>query len=131
MKYKMTKNNNYMFDNFFDFPFLKVNKLSQTMRSDIIENEDHYKILVDVPGLVKEDIKLSTNDGYLEVYVSKQQEENINFLHQERFYGDFTRKFYVGNIEKNNVDAKLLNGVLELTIYKSKENSQDQYIEIK
>ena len=131
MKYKMTKNNNYMFDNFFDFPFLKVNKLSQTMRSDIIENEDHYKILVDVPGLVKEDIKLSTNDGYLEVYVSKQQEENINFLHQERFYGDYTRKFYVGNIEKNNVDAKLLNGVLELTIYKSKENSQDQYIEIK
>ena len=106
----MTKDNNYTFDSLFDFPFFKVNRLTQTMRSDILEYEDHYKILVDVPGILKEDIKLSTNDSYLEVYISKEKDENLNYLHQERFFGNFSRKFYVGKIEKNSVEAKLLNG---------------------
>lgn len=131
MKYKMTKDNNYTFDSLFDFPFFRVNRLSQTMRSDIIEYEDHYKILVDVPGIVKEDIKLITNDGYLEVYVSKKEEENIKYLHHERFNGEWERKFYIGNADKSNVDAKLNNGVLELTVYKNKNENNEKYIEIK
>lgn len=139
MKYKMTNENNSMFDNIFDFPFFKFNRFSQVMKSDIIEYADYYKILIDVPGCQKEDIRLVSSNGYIEVYISKVSEENnednpdevTNYLLKERYFGEFNRKFYVGNIEKNKVKASLKNGVLELIIKKTKEVEEDNFIEIK
>lgn len=139
MKYKMTNENNSMFDNIFDFPFFKFNRFSQVMKSDIIEYADYYKILIDVPGCQKEDIRLVSSNGYIEVYISKVSEENnednpdevTNYLLKERYFGEFNRKFYVGNIEKNKVKASLKNGVLELLIKKTKEVEEDNFIEIK
>lgn len=139
MKYKMTKENNSMIDSIFDFPFFKFNRFSQVMKSDIIEYSDYYKILIDVPGYQKEDIRLVSSNGYIEVYLTKPFEENneenidneINYLHRERYFGEFNRKFYVGNIEKNKVKASLKNGVLELIIKKAKEVEEDNFIEIK
>lgn len=139
MKYKMTNENNSMFDNIFDFPFFKFNRFSQVMKSDIIEYADYYKILIDVPGCQKEDIRLVSSNGYIEVYISKLSEENnednpdevTNYLLKERYFGEFNRKFYVGNIEKNKVKASLKNGVLELIIKKTKEVEEDNFIEIK
>lgn len=139
MKYKMTNENNSIFDNIFDFPFFKFNRFSQVMKSDIIEYADYYKILIDVPGCQKEDIRLVSSNGYIEVYISKLSEENnednpdevTNYLLKERYFGEFNRKFYVGNIEKNKVKASLKNGVLELLIKKTKEVEEDNFIEIK
>ena len=139
MKYKMTNENNSMFDNIFDFPFFKFNRFSQVMKSDIIEYADYYKILIDVPGCQKEDIRLVSSNGYIEVYISKVSDENnednpdevTNYLLKERYFGEFNRKFYVGNIEKNKVKASLKNGVLELIIKKTKEVEEDNFIEIK
>lgn len=139
MKYKMTNENNSIFDNIFDFPFFKFNRFSQVMKSDIIEYADYYKILIDVPGCQKEDIRLVSSNGYIEVYISKVSEENnednpdevTNYLLKERYFGEFNRKFYVGNIEKNKVKASLKNGVLELIIKKTKEVEEDNFIEIK
>lgn len=132
MKYKISKDNNYTYDSFFDIPFFKFNRLIQVMRSDIIETDDFYKIFVDVPGYEKGDIKLITTNGYLEIFIDKQEkEENVNYIHRERHFGEYTRKFYVGNVDKNNIDASLKNGVLELTVFKNKETNNDNYIEIK
>lgn len=139
MKYKMTNENNSIFDNIFDFPFFKFNRFSQVMKSDIIEYADYYKVLIDVPGCQKEDIRLVSSNGYIEVYISKVSEENnednpdevTNYLLKERYFGEFNRKFYVGNIEKNKVKASLKNGVLELIIKKTKEVEEDNFIEIK
>ena len=134
MKYKLTKDENeFNFDKFFDFPFFRVNKANQMMKSDIIENKDYYLIKIDVPGIEKKDIKIVTSNGYLEVYVTREEEKvnEDNYLHKERYKGEFVRKFYIGNVEKENVDATLKNGVLELTVQKSNKKEEDNYIEIK
>lgn len=133
MKYKISKDNNYTYDSLFDMPFFKFNRLTQVMRSDIIETDDFYKIFVEVPGYEKDEIKLITSNGYLEIFIEKKpkEEENVNYIHKERHFGEYTRKFYVGNINKNNIDASLKNGVLELTVFKNKEIENDNYIEIK
>ena len=133
MKYKMTNvnKNNYLFDSIFDFPFFRFNRYNNIMRSDILETDKYYKIIIDVAGYLKEEIKISINNGYIEVFLVKDVEENNdNYLLKERTFGDFNRKFYIGNINKNNIKATLNNGLLEIIVEKIEKETED-FIEIK
>jgi len=116
---KITQKKNLFSDEFFDFPFFRLNKQNSIMKSDIIEKEDGFKIIIDMPGYKKEDIKIVTENNYLTVYAERKNEENENYyLHNERYYGKSSRSFYVGEIEKDFVNASYKNGVLELFIPK-------------
>lgn len=94
---------------------------SNFMKTDIIEKEDGYNFLIDIPGISKEDIKISLEEGNLEISISSKKEENkeIKFLHKERFYGTATRTYYVGDHIKNeDIKASYDNGVLNIFIPK-------------
>ena len=126
-----------LFDDFFDDNFFNK-KEKNFMKTDIKEKKDKYVIEMDLPGFEKENIKLELNNGYLTI--SGKQENNIDeeeekYVHKERFYGECTRSFYVGdNIKEEDIEAEFKNGTLKIDIPKKQEQieqNETKQIEIK
>ncbi len=93
------------------------------MRTDIKEFEDHYEANIDLPGVNKEDLDLSYEDGYLSLKaeVNKEVEASQDkgtYVHRERFTGSVSRSFYVGEIDEQGIKAKLDNGILNIYLPK-------------
>lgn len=125
-----------LFDDFFDDNFFKKEK--NLMKTDIKEKKDKYVVEMDLPGFEKENIKLELNNGYLTI--TGKQENNIDeeeekYVHKERFYGECTRSFYVGdNIKEEDIEAEFKNGILKIDIPKKQEQieqNETKQIEIK
>jgi HSP20 family protein len=85
------------FDNFFDDNFTKENIRSTWYPAvDIEHKEKEYVLKADLPGLKKEDIKVTIKNGYLTLKGERrnEHEENKNNYHRiERTYGTFQRSF--------------------------------------
>jgi HSP20 family molecular chaperone IbpA len=117
-----------------DFFGGELNTGKQLMKTDIQENETSYLLSVELPAVKKEDIKISLEDGYLNIkaeYQHEEQDEKSSYLRRERHYGSASRSFYVGDAVKDkDISAKLENGVLNLEIKKVVETKSDkQFIE--
>ena len=102
---------------------------SKLMKTDIKEKKDEYVIDIDLPGYEKEGIKLNIQDGYLTVHatVNKEEkdEEKGKFVRKERYSGEFSRSFYVGeNVTENEIKAKFKNGTLTIEIPKKEEKKE-------
>ena len=99
---------------------------SKLMKTDIKEKKDEYIIDIDLPGYEKEGIKLNIQDGYLTVHatVNKEEkdEEKGKFVRKERYSGECSSRFYVGeNVTENEIKAKFKNGTLTIEIPKKEE----------
>ena len=124
-------------DDFFRDDFFKGEK-NQLMKTDIRESENGFSLDVDLPGYKKEDIKVDVTNGYLTIHAKtsneKNEEEKGKFVRRERFMGECSRSFYVGeDIEQDDIKASFKNGILSLDIPKvdpSKKEEEKKYIEI-
>ena len=127
-------------DDFFHDSFLgpKERERFNLMKTDIKETDNSYLLDVDLPGYNKEDIKIDITDGYLTINAKRNEEkedkEDGKFLRRERFSGEATRSFYVGeDIEMDEVKASFKNGILSLEVPKEnpeKKLPEKKYIEI-
>ena len=135
----ITRNNPFgLIDPFFDEFFTSESNshLNQIMRTDIEDVGDHYEVKVDMPDIKKKDIKLSLNDGYLTIEATQEhndeEKKHGRFLRRERYFGSYKRSFYLGDdISKEDVKAKLSDGVLTLSVAKKEpEVVENDYIEI-
>ena len=104
-------------------------RASKLMKTDIKEKEDKYVIDIDLPGYEKEGIELNIQDGYLTVHetVNKDEkdEEKGKFVRKERFSGECTRSFYVGeNVTEDEIKAKFRNGTLTIEVPKKEEKKE-------
>ena len=102
---------------------------SKLMKTDIKEKKDEYVIDIDLPGYEKEGIKLNIQDGYLTVHatVNKEEkdEEKGKFVRKERYSGECSRSFYVGeNVTENENKAKFKKGTLTIEIPKKEEKKE-------
>lgn len=129
---------NYLtnYDPFFDL-FFPVNGENDRnmMKTDVIEKSDSYLLKVNIPGVKKEDVKVSLTDGYLTINAKYRKEitESDKYLYQERRVGEYTRSFYVDeNVKSEDISASIEDGVLTLTIKKCepRKEKQSQYIDI-
>ena len=131
------KNNYDVFDNFFGNDDFFTKREQNFMKTDIIEKKNSYEIAIDLPGFSKENINLSLNNGYLEIHAEIKQEENKEeekFLHQERFFGECSRKFYIGDtIKEEEIEAQFKEGLLkiEIPIKEEQKEMERKQIEIK
>ena len=121
-------------DDFFD---RKDRMNYNLMKTDIREDENSYLLEVDLPGYSKDDIKIDITDGYLTINAKVEKEdndENKNYVRRERFTGEVTRSFYVGeNIKEDEVKANFKNGILTLEVPKlslEDQKKDKKYIEI-
>jgi HSP20 family protein len=86
-------------------------------RTDIKDTGDQYLIEAELPGFQKEDLNIEYHDHYLTITAKRQLEmkdEKENFIRQERFYGNFARRFYVADINEEAIDATFKDGILTL-----------------
>ena len=109
----------------------------QLMKTDIQETEKEYLLEVDLPGYKKEDIKIDVSEGYLTINAKVNKEDNEeekNYVRRERFTGEVSRSFYVGeDIKEDEIKAKFKNGILTLEVPKASledKKKDKKYIEI-
>ena len=95
------------------------------MRTDIKETEDGFEIVMDLPGFDKENVAAELKDGILKVSAkttSDTEENTGTYLRRERFTGQCSRQFYVGeDIEEADIKAKFDNGTLQISVQKKVE----------
>ena len=96
------------------------------VRMDLIESEKAFTILVDLPGMDKDKIKVLVEKDILTISGErsrpKDEDKNKNVLFAERFYGSFSRSFKLPEeTEKSGVSADYKNGILEVSIPKREE----------
>ncbi len=131
------RNNFDLWEELFNDPFFNEHE-SKVMRTDIVEQDKNYNIVIDLPGYNKEDIKIDVENGYLNVSAkmnsSYEDKEDGKFVRRERYFGECSRSFYVGDeIEAEDIKASFKNGTLQLEIPKKdmKENKNNRkYIQI-
>ena len=112
-----------LFDDFFRGDDFFPRREHGLMKTDIKEKDDKYVIEMDLPGYEKENINLELKNGYLYVIAKVETEnnsdENEKYIHKERFYGECSRNFYVGeDITEEDIVAEFKNGILKITIPK-------------
>lgn len=102
-------------------------------RVDILESEKSFRVEVDLPGVLKEDLKIEVENGNLiiEAERKKAEVEGFEARRMERLSSArFRRSFTVGEeIEVENSSAEFLNGVLSLTLPK-REKALPRRIEV-
>ena len=92
---------------------------------DIEETELNYLIRAELPGLSKEKVKVTVEDGVLTLSGERDLERKLEgktFHHIERSHGTFTRSFTLPeNAEAESVSANYKDGLLEIRVAKSEE----------
>ena len=115
-----------LFDNFFDDDFFSK-KENHLMKTDIKEKKDKYVIEMDLPGYAKDNINICLKNGYLEVSakveVKNESDDDEKFVRRERFYGECSRSFYVGDyLTEEEIEAEFKNGTLKIEVPKKEEH---------
>ena len=94
-------------------------------RADVTELDDVYQVSVELPGIERENVNISFEDGVLKIEGEQELETNENAKHyrRERRYGKFARSFRVSehNINAESIEAAFNNGVLTLRLPKAPE----------
>lgn len=102
--------------------------------TDIVETKDNYTFKLDIPGVKKEDVKISLVNGTLSVSGERKQEKESkdSRLHRiERTYGSYYRSFTLPQlIKEDKIEAEFKDGALTITVPKSEE-AKPKEIEIK
>ncbi|MGI6556856.1 MAG: Hsp20/alpha crystallin family protein [Pseudoramibacter sp.] len=115
-----------LFDTAFDRKFFGNGNTSRAnvMKTDVKESDDAYTVDIELPGFKKEDVSVRFENGTLTVTATKaenndQKDEKGAYVRRERYSGSCSRSFYVGeDIKKNDISAKMTDGILTLTIPK-------------
>ena len=98
-----------------------------TPRMNIMETKDNYKLELCIPGLTKEDVKLSIDvDGNLVVEMTKEtknekkeNKEEMRYLRHEFSVEHFRQTVMLPeDIHKEQISAKVENGILDIVIPK-------------
>ena len=121
-----------VFDDFMTDPFdsffgglAQPQATPNLMRTDIKENDAAYEIVIDLPGFEKENVAAELKDGILKISAKTSQdseESTGTFLRRERFTGQCSRQFYVGeDIEEADIKARFDNGTLQISVPKKVE----------
>jgi HSP20 family protein len=126
-------------DRIFDGFFGKIRPGRTTLDSywtpliDLEETEDSVRVRAELPGMKKDEIKISLDGDHLHLSGERKQEkeEKEKTYHRiERSYGRFERVIPLPTeVEKEKVKAVYTDGVLQITLPKS-ENVKPKEIAI-
>lgn len=93
------------------------------IKVDVTEDDQAYRVLAELPGVKKEDIKVSLDGDMVsisaEVKREAQKKEGERVVRSERYYGTVSRTFSLGGeVDESKCEAKYRDGVLELVLPK-------------
>ena len=92
---------------------------------DLVESESSYLVTVDLPGLKPEEVEVELKNGELWISGKREEgkeEEGKTYHRVERQHGEFRRVIRLAEpINEEKVEAKFVNGVLQVTVPNSEE----------
>ena len=115
---------NRVVDDFFGRPMTKLEWTEGVWSPsvDVSETKDSVVIKAEMPGMNKDDVKISIQDNVLTLKGEKKQERDANYHRIERSYGSFCRSFTLPTLVKTDeIKASYKNGVLNITLPKTEE----------
>jgi HSP20 family protein len=118
---------NGLFDDFFGRPFTRREWTEEAWSPsvDVSETKDNITINAEIPGMSKEDVKVSVQDNVLTLSGERKQEKeekNANDHRIERNYGSFRRSFTLSTpVQPDKVKATYKDGILKITFPKTEE----------
>jgi HSP20 family molecular chaperone IbpA len=92
--------------------------------ADIYETEDSLTVVLEIPGVEKKDVDVNLENNVLRVEgrVDHSKYEGLDPVYSEYNVGHYARAFTLSDkIDQNEISAELDDGVLTLTLKKSKE----------
>ena len=103
---------------------------------DVIEEDDSYKVLADLPGFKPDDVKIEVADDVLTIsgeHQESDEEKEKDYVRRERRFGSFSRSLALPQgVSADDIEATFENGVLEVSIPKPKaEQKTAKKVEIK
>lgn len=104
-------------------PVFRQMENAPQMRLDVSEDEKTYTVKAEIPGVNKEDIKVSVEGNQVsvsaEVKKEKEEKEGQKTVRSERYYGRVSRSFSLDQeVDSGAAQAKYDKGVLMLTLPK-------------
>lgn len=94
-----------------------------TPSADISETDTAYLIKAEIPGVKKEDVKVTVQEGMLTIQGERKmekEEKDKKFHRVERSYGSFMRSFRLpDDADESAVKAEFKDGMLNVTLPKS------------
>jgi len=94
--------------------------------TDIFETEDALVVVMELPGVEKNALQVHLENDTLRVegHIDYANYEGLEPLYAEYNVGHFARAFTLSNkIDQGQISAQLADGVLNLTLKKTKEAS--------
>ena len=93
---------------------------------DVAETDTAYQVKAELPGIRKEDLDVTVDDGVLTIKAehndNQEQTEYGQLIRQERSYEKFARSLRLGaNVDEETITAEYRDGVLHITLPKAKE----------
>lgn len=117
-----------------DFRLSRPSRESWYPVVDVTEDDNAYHVHMELPGMSKEDVKISFRDDVLMINGEKkfeETEEKKNYHHYERRYGKFQRAFRINSdVIIDKIDANFKDGVLNIDLPKA-EIAKPKEIEVK
>ena len=108
---------------FSSFPTISMPKMSHAS-CDVIDEGNQFRVKMDVPGIKKSEVKLNVSDNSIEVsaeHKEESEEKKKNYLRKERSGVSYYRSLPLSEkVLSDKVTAKLADGILEITLPKSK-----------
>lgn len=128
-----------MFDEFINNEWMPKMKSTEPA-INVKEDNKAYTMEVAAPGIKKEFCRINiNNDGNLEVAIEnklehKEENKKEHYIRREFSYSNYQQTFVLpDNVEKDNISAKVDNGVLTINmpkINKAEEKQNKRQIEI-
>lgn len=101
-------------------------------RIDISEDDENITVSAEIPGVKKENIKITLQDNILTIEGEKkkvEEKKNKNFYRSERVFGSFKRCFTLpSEVDSDKVDAKFEDGTLSIRIKKLEQKAKNEKI---
>jgi HSP20 family protein len=97
-----------------------------TPETNIAKDELGYKVSISVPGLTKEDIKISIKEGTLKISYVKEDGDD-----QNHFIGSFIKSYNIpDDVKEKDIEGKVENGVLTLSLPIDKKKTLERMISL-
>lgn len=118
------------FDDFTNFGFSFTDNFNP--RIDISEDEKSLNVIAEIPGIKKDNLKITLQDNILTIEGEKKKEEEIkdkNYYRSERVFGSFKRCFTLPTeVDSEKVDAKFEDGILKVSIKKLEPKPKNEKV---
>lgn len=96
---------------------------------DVVEKDKEIELKLDVPGMERKDLTVEMDDGNLTIRGERKREskeEKDNYVHIERGYGAFMRRFPLPDyVNREDIKATCKDGILRVTLAKIPGKKKD------